>query len=150
MSVERQGTHGADAEADADGDGERYGGDVDELEQEQYGGGRQSIGSRACGVIGCLLVITLLVGLGAAAFALGNALEPLADRYLWAPHDVVREYFDAWRRDDRPRMQRFLCEGVNGVLDPQAPFDHRVGSPYVEDDFPYPRPGGRLAIYYRL
>lgn len=113
-------------------------------------GGRPSAGSRACGFIGCLLVLALLVGLGGGAFVLGNALEPLADRFLWTPHDVVREYFDAYERGDSDRQRRFQCAGVARLLDPLVPFGARLGRPYVADEFPYPREGGRLAIYYRL
>jgi hypothetical protein len=110
---------------------------------------RGSLVSRGCGWIGCLLVIGILVALGAGAYALGNALEPLADRFLWAPHDVVREYLDAWRREDTRRAERFLCAGTDELLDPLQPLGSRVGAPYVDDEFPYPRGGGRVAIYYR-
>jgi hypothetical protein len=109
----------------------------------------QSLVSRGCGWIGCLLLIGILVAVGAGVYALGNALEPFADRFLWQPHDVVREYLDAWRRDDAQRAERFVCSGVEGVLDPMAPLGSRVGAPYVDDEFPYPRAGGRVAIYYR-
>src|SRR5687767_14690570 len=71
-----------------------------------------SVASRGCGLIGCALTICVLVALGAGAWALGNALEPLADRYLWAPHDVVRAYLDAYEDDDTARAARFLCPGT--------------------------------------
>ena len=109
-----------------------------------------SLASRGCGLIGCVLVLALLGGLGAGAFVLGNALEPLADRYLWAPHDVLREYFAASERGDTDRQRRFQCAGVAGLLDPLVPFGARLGSPFVDDEFPYPRAGGRIAIYYRV
>ena len=108
---------------------------------------------RGCGVIGCLLIVGVLVLLGAGAYFGGQALEPLADRYLWAPHDVVREYLAAYEDGDTVRARRFVCQGVrNGPPpNPAAP----VGNPgawtaAVDDDFPYPRPGGRVGIYYRV
>jgi hypothetical protein len=123
--------------------------DAGEHDAEVVGGG-SSFGSRACGVIGCLLAIALLVGLGVSAFALGNALEPLADRFLWAPHDVVREYLDAYENGNAERAQRFLCPGTR-LLDPSAPVDGGdVWTRGAIDAFPYPRPGGRIGIYYEL
>lgn len=110
-------------------------------------------GSRACGVIGCLLVVGVLVALVAGVWVLGNTLEPLADRFLWAPHDVVREYLAAYEDRDTERARRFLCrqQRAAGLLDPAAP----VGGPSawtasVEDEFPYPRSGGQVGIYYRV
>ena len=89
----------------------------------------------------------------AGAYFGGQALEPLADRYLWAPHDVVREYLVAYEAEDTERARRFLCSDIRSgrLLDPAQP----VGSPsawtaHVDDTFPYPRPGGRLAIYYEV
>ena len=108
---------------------------------------------RGCGLIGCLLIIGVLVGLGALAYFGGRALEPLADRFLWAPHDVVREYLTSFEDDDTDRARRFLCSDIRGgrLLDPSTP----VGSPSswtagVEDQFPYPRAGGRVGIYYNV
>ena len=109
-----------------------------------------SLRDRGCGLIGCLLVIVVLVGLGAAAYFGGRALEPLADRFLWAPHEAVAAYFEAYRMNDAERAERFLCDGVDGLLNPAAPFGRETGSPYVDDHFPYPRPDGRLGIYYRI
>ena len=110
-------------------------------------------GSSACGVIGCLLLIGILVAGIAGTFFLGNALEPLADQYLWAPHDVVREYLIAYEDGNNDRARRFVCEGIRsaGLPDPSAP----VGSPSswtasVEDQFPYPRANGQFGIYYRV
>jgi hypothetical protein len=110
-----------------------------------------SRGSGACGIIGCLLIIGVLVALAAGVYFGGQALEPLADRYLWAPHDVVREYLTAYEDDNTERARRFLCSDIRSgrLLDPAQP----VGSPSawtagVSDTFPYPRPGGQLAIYY--
>ncbi len=112
-----------------------------------------SLRERGCGLIGCLVLIGLLVGFGALVYFGGRALEPIADRFLWAPHDVVREYLIAYQDDDLERARRFLCSdiGAGPVLDPAAP----VGSPRswtagVEDEFPYPRPNGRLSIYYEV
>jgi hypothetical protein len=114
---------------------------------------RPSRGSRGCGLLGCLLVILLLGGIAAGGMALAGALDPLYDRFLRQPHEVVSEYLAAYRRDDGERARRFLCEGVREgrLLDPRAP----VGSgPFglggEIDEFPYPRPGGRVAIYYSL
>jgi hypothetical protein len=111
--------------------------------------GGPSVASRGCGLVGCLLIGALLAAIVISAVALGGALEPLADRFLWGPHDVVREYFAAHRREDAARMQHLTCVGA-GQLNPLFPFEFRAGSPYVEDEFPYPRDGGRVAIYYRL
>jgi hypothetical protein len=112
-----------------------------------------SLRERGCGLIGCLLIIAVLVGLGGLVYFGGRALEPLADRFLWAPHDVVREYLIAYEDDDRDRARNFLCSDVAGgpLLNPAEP----VGSPGswtagVDDTFPYPRPGGRLAIFYNV
>jgi hypothetical protein len=112
-----------------------------------------SAGSRGCGLIGCILIIALLAALGAGVFLMGNALEPLADKYLWAPHDVVREYLAAYERDDTERARTFTCTGISAARlpDPAAP----LGAPTawtagVEDQFPYPRANGRVGIYYTL
>jgi hypothetical protein len=110
-------------------------------------------GSRACAIIGCLLLIGILVAGVAGTFFLGNALEPIADRYLWAPHDVVREYFAAYEKSDDERARRFVCEGIRsaGLPDPSAPFgEPSAWTAAVADEFPYPRPDGQVAIYYRL
>lgn len=125
--------------------------EIDEAGRDSTAGdeGRPGVLSRGCGWLGCLLIIGVLVAIGVGVFALGNALEPLADRYLWQPHDIVREYLDAWQRGDSERAAGFLCTGLQAPLDPMAALDSRVGSPYVEDELPYPRPGGRVAIYYR-
>ena len=110
-------------------------------------------GSGACGVIGCLLLIGILVAGVAGTFFLGNALEPLADRYLWAPHDVVREYLAAYEKSDDERARRFVCEGIRsaGLPDPSAPLGRPTSwTASVEDEFPYPRPNGQVAIYYEI
>lgn len=112
-----------------------------------------SLRERGCGWIGCLLLIGLLVGFGALMYFAGRALEPLADRFLWAPHDVVREYLVAYEEGDMARARQFVCAGMRDGAppDPAAP----VGSPRawtagVDDTFPYPRANGRLAIYYSV
>lgn len=123
---------------------------VEDEAEEAIEASSPSVASRGCGLIGCALIIALLVALGAGAWALGNALEPLADRYLWAPHDVVRAYLDAYEDDDTARAARFLCPGTQ-LLDPGAPVDGGdTWTAGVSDTFPYPRPGGRIAIYYDL
>jgi hypothetical protein len=112
-----------------------------------------SVASRGCGLIGCLLIIATFVAFGVGIYVLGNKLEPLADRFLWAPHDVVREYLAAYEAADTERAGRFVCADVpSGRLpDPAAP----LGGPTawtsgVDDQFPYPRPDGRVAIYYQV
>ncbi len=110
-------------------------------------------GSSACGVIGCLLIIGILIAGAAGTFFLGNALEPLADQDLWAPHDVVREYLTAYEKRDTERARRFVCEGIRsaGLPDPAAPLGRPTAwNAGVEDEFPYPRPNGQFAIYYSL
>ena len=130
---------------------------AEQAQAEQFAAQDQSEqpsrGSGACGVIGCLLMIGVLVALGAGVYFAGNALEPLADRFLWAPHDVVREYLAAYQDEDTERARRFLCSDIRSgrLLDPAQP----VGGPSawtagVEDTFPYPREAGRLAIYYEV
>lgn len=121
----------------------------DEQEVIESTGG-PSLRERGCGLIGCLLVIVVLGGLGFGIFVLGRQLEPLADKYLWAPHETVRAYFEAYEDRDTERASRFLCDGIDGLLDPLQPFDRPLGGPHVDDEFPYPRPNGRLAIYYQL
>lgn len=125
--------------------------DEEEFQEPETRG--PSLRERGCGLIGCLLIIGLLVGFGAIAYFGGRALEPLADRFLWAPHDVVREYLIAYEADDTERARRFLCSDIRGrgLLDPALP----VGSPSawtagVEDVIPYPRPNGRVGIYYQV
>jgi hypothetical protein len=121
-----------------------------EQDDADTAGGR---GSRGCGVIGCLLIVGILVALGAGALALGNAFEPLADRYLWAPHDVVREYLDAYDRGDLDRARRFLCSDIASARppDPASPMGGGGrGFGGEIDEFPYPRADGRLAIFYQL
>jgi hypothetical protein len=122
---------------------------VGEIDQESRPRG-PSLRQRGCGLIGCLLIIVVFVGLGAGFYFGGRALEPLADRFLWAPHEAVSAYFEAYRMNDLERAQRLLCDGVDGLLNPAAPFGRESGSPYVDDQFPYPRPGGRIGIYYRI
>jgi hypothetical protein len=112
-----------------------------------------SAGSRGCGIVGCLLVIVVLVGVAAGAMALTNVFEPLVDRYLWAPHDVVREYLDAYDRGDMDRAQRFLCSDTASARppDPAGPMGGGGrGFGGELDEFPYPRADGRVAIYYQL
>ena len=113
----------------------------------------QSTSSRGCGVIGCPLILLLLVGMAAGGLFLSNALEPIYDRLLRAPHEVVSEYLAAHARNDTDRARRFLCSEVRGgrLLDPAAPLGG--GPPGLGgaiDEYPYPRPGGRVAIYYQL
>lgn len=111
------------------------------------------VASRGCGLIGCVLIIAVLAALGAGVFLLGNALEPLADKYLWAPHDVVREYLIAYERDDTERARKFICSTIRGgpLPDPAAPLGGgSVWIAGVDDPFPYPRANGRVAIYYTL
>jgi hypothetical protein len=91
-----------------------------------------------------------VVGLVGGALALGNALEPLADRFLWTPADVVREYLAAYDKHDMARAQKFVCSDVNQQLDPGAPEDAKSFSAFVDDTFPYPRGNGQVAIYYAL
>jgi hypothetical protein len=123
-----------------------------EAPDESYARG-PSLRERGCGLIGCLVLIGLVVGFGALVYFGGRALEPLADRFLWAPHDVVREYLLAYQDDDTERARRFLCSGIRDgrLLDPALP----VGSPSswtasVEDEIPYPRANSRFAIYYEV
>jgi hypothetical protein len=110
-----------------------------------------SLASRGCGLIGCVLILGVLVAIGAGIYFAGNALEPLADKYLWAPHDVVREYLTAYEDGKVERARQFVCDSAKAgrLPDPSAP----VGGPGawsagVDDTFPYPRAGGRWAIYY--
>ncbi len=120
------------------------------VDRERSGGGR---GSTGCGLIGCLLIIGILVASAVGVYLAGQRLEPLADRFLWAPHDVVREYLVAYEAGDLDRARGFLCAArVNaGVPDPSEP----LGSPRswtasVDDEFPYPRPNGQFGIYYQV
>jgi hypothetical protein len=106
--------------------------------------------SRGCGVIGCLLIVVVLAGLLVGALALGNALEPLADRFLWSPADVVREYLAAYEKNDTARAHKFVCDGVAGAPNPGEPVGTDGTSAFVDDSFPYPRDNGRLAIYYAV
>ena len=99
-----------------------------------------------------MLIGIVVAGIAGTFFA-GAALEPLADRYLWAPHDVVREYLVAYQEGDFDRARRFVCENIKsaGLPDPSAPVgDPNSWSAFVEDEFPYPRPDGQLAIYYAV
>lgn len=109
--------------------------------------------SGSCGVIGCLALIAILIAGVVGTFFVGNALEPIADRYLWAPHDVVREYLVAYEKSDDESARRFVCEGIRSAAlpDPAAPFGQpSAWTASVQDEFPYPRPDGRVAIYYTL
>jgi hypothetical protein len=108
-------------------------------------------GGGLCGVIGCLAIIAILVAIGAGSMFVGGQLEPIADRYLWAPHDVVREYLAAYQDGDFERARRFVCSDIKsaGLPDPAAPVgDPNSWSASVDDEFPYPRPEGQVAIYY--
>ncbi len=124
--------------------------DTDRPVGEEASSGR---GSTGCGLIGCVLIIVVLVALVVGTFFLGQRLEPLADRFLWAPHDVVREYLIAYEDGNLDRARGFLCAAREnaGVPDPSE----AVGSPRswtagVEDEFPYPRPNGQVGIYYSV
>jgi hypothetical protein len=99
-------------------------------------------------LIGCVLIIGALLAVVAGALYLGNALEPLADRYLWAPSDVVRVYLAAYDEGNLERAKSFTCSGTRQALDPGAPFGATNPSAYVDDTFPYPRPNGQVSIYY--
>jgi hypothetical protein len=125
--------------------------EVEEQAEQQSTG--PSLASRGCGWIGCLLIICILVALGAGIYFAGNALEPLADKYLWQPHDVVREYLIAYEDGNNERAQHFLCSDVprRQLLDPSEPLGKfSTWTAAVEDTFPYPRANGRFAIYYEL
>ena len=118
--------------------------------EEVGGGGRRRSG---CGVIGCALIIVVLVALVVGTFVLGQRLEPLADKFLWQPHDVVREYLNAYEHGDLDRARGFLCaDRINaGVPDPSEP----LGSPRswtaaVDDETPWGRSNGQVGIYYRI
>ena len=115
--------------------------------------GERRRGGGMCGAIGCLLIIGVLVAGIAGTFFVGESLEPLADRYLWAPHDVVREYLVAYEEGDFERARRFVCSEIKsaGLPDPSAPVgDPNSWTASVSDQFPYPRPDGQVAIYYRV
>lgn len=111
---------------------------------------RTSLASRGCGLIGCLLLIGLLVALIAGVALAGNALEPLADRFLWTPSDVVRVYLAAYDEGNTERARKFMCSDLAGspALNPGMPLDTTSSSAFVDDEFPYPRGNGRVAIYY--
>lgn len=107
----------------------------------------------SCSVVGCLLVIGVVVAVVAGAFALSNGGQPFADRHLWAPHDVVREYLAAFVAGDIDQARLLVCEDIKnaGLPDPAAPVGNpRSWTAAVEDEFPYPRSEGRVAIYYRV
>lgn len=119
--------------------------------------GGQTAASRGCGVVGCVLVIAVLVGLGLGAAALTGAVDPFFDRFR-SPADVVREYMLSFEDGDRERAVRFLCADLRvqvegGPLpDPVAALETEGSWRWsgVEDEFPYPRPDGRIAIYYQI
>jgi hypothetical protein len=114
---------------------------------------KPSLASRGCGWIGCVAIIGIFVAIGAGLYFAGNALEPLADKYLWAPSDVVREYLAAYEDDNTDRARRFLCDDVRTgrLLNPAAPLGNfSTWTAHVQDTFPYPRDNGRFAIYYEL
>lgn len=114
---------------------------------------QQSAGSRGCGIIGCLLLIGLLVAVGVGGLYLSEGLDPLYDRFLRAPHAVVDLYLDAYEREDEARARRFLCSDIreDRLLDPRDPLGGRQrGFGGEIDEVPYPRSGGRVAIYYSL
>ena len=107
-----------------------------------------SLLSRGCAYIGCLVLIGLVVLAGAGVYFGGQALEPLADRYLWTPSDLVRVYLAAYDEGNLERARKFTCSGT--VLDPGEPFGTTSSSAFVDDTFPYPRPNGQIAIYYAV
>ena len=112
-----------------------------------------TLASRGCGWIGCLLIIGILIALGAGLYFAGNALEPLADKYLWQPHDVVREYLVAYADGNTDRAARFLCADRSSRKPPSPaePLgDFSTWTAAVADQFPYPRSNGQIAIYYEL
>jgi hypothetical protein len=125
---------------------------VDDETQSELVHERTSLASRGCGVIGCLLLIGVLVAVVAGAYLAGNALEPLADRFLWSPADVVDVYLAAYDEGNTERARSFLCASAakDSALDPGASFETSSSSAFVDDRFPYPRDNGRLAIYYAV
>lgn len=125
---------------------------MDESVEEQDQQRGTGLAARGCGWIGCLLVIAIVIALGAGIYVLGNKLEPLADRYLWTPADLVKVYLAAYDEGDTARARSFLCSAVKGgqALDPGAPFGVTSSSAFVEDQFPYPRDNGQIAIYYAV
>lgn len=113
----------------------------------------QGGGSRGCGGLGCLLLIGLLLAVGAGGLYLSDALDPLYDRFLRQPHEVVELYVEAYEQEDEARARRFLCSAIRDgrLLDPSTPLGGRQrGLGGGIDEFPYPRSGGRVAIYYTL
>lgn len=114
-------------------------------------------GSRGCGLLGCLVLILLLVAIGAGAAALAGVLDPIIDRFR-SPAEVVREYLAAYQDDDLERARRFLCADLRDSLgDAELPNPATVVDPDatawtagVEDEFPYPREGGRVGIRYEV
>jgi hypothetical protein len=87
---------------------------MDDETRVESGTGRTSLVSRGCGLIGCVLLIVLVVGVVAGAYFAGNALEPLADRFLWTPADLVRVYLAAYEEGNKERARSFLCDDVRG------------------------------------
>lgn len=129
--------------------------DASEEDLESAPAGR---GSGGCGIIGCLAIILVLVALGAGAAAVAGFLEPVVHRFR-SPAEVVRLYLDAYQEDDVARARSFLCGELRGELgdaelpNPAAVVDPDAGRSWtagVEDEFPYPRDGGRVGIYYEV
>lgn len=114
---------------------------------------RPSAGSRGCGVIGRLLIVGLLVAVVAGGAFLSDAFDPIFDRFVRQPHEVVAIYLEAHERGDEARARRFICSDIRDgpLLDPSAPLGGRQrGFGGEIDAFPYPRSGGRVAIFYSL
>lgn len=114
--------------------------------------------SRGCGVVGCVILVVMLVALGFGAATFAGAVDPILDRFR-TPDEVVREYMLSYEDGDRERAARFLCQelrtavGAGPLRDPVAALEPEGASwrwRGVEDESPYPREGGRVAIYYEI
>lgn len=127
-------------------------------DEEQTADARRGRGSGGCGLLGCLAIIVVLVALGAGAAAVAGLLEPVVHRFR-SPAEVVREYLDAYEAEDATRARSFLCEELRAELgdaelpNPAAVVDPDAGDAWtagVEDEFPYPREGGQVGIFYEV
>ena len=106
---------------------------------------------------GCLLIVVLIVGGIVGAIFFRDEIVDIQERFQ-SPSQIVVKYLDAVERENWAEARSKFC----AELQAQHPVDQfddyfaeqvkGIGawSAREIDEFPYPRSGGRVSIYYTL